>query len=224
MNVSEQLTSVRQRIVNAAIKAERNPDTIELIAVSKNHSVSLITQAWLAGQRHFGESYVQEALQKQKALAHYPLTWHFIGPLQSNKTGYVANAFSWVHSVDRYKIAKRLNDQRKPELPPLNICLQINISQESTKQGILPAHLPELAKAVITLPQLRLRGLMAIPERTNDFNKQCHVFNQVRCLFDELSACNIDTLSMGMSNDLEAAIQEGSTMVRVGTAVFGARS
>ncbi len=223
MDVSERLEVVRQRILTASKQAGRNPDTVRLIAVSKTKPTSLIWEAWLAGQQHFGESYVQEAFQKQKALAHLALCWHFIGPLQSNKTAYVANAFSWVHSVDRVKIAKRLSEQRSTQLPPLNICLQVNISQESTKSGVLPGQLSELVEAVINLPQLRLRGLMVIPKRSDNETQQRHVFGQAHRLFDDLQVYQSDTLSMGMSGDLEAAIAEGSTMLRVGAALFEPR-
>jgi pyridoxal phosphate enzyme (YggS family) len=224
MDISIRLKTVWQRIDAAEMQAKRSAGSVQLIAVSKTKSVENIIDAWLAGQRHFGESYVQEAMQKQPALAHFPISWHFIGPLQSNKTAYVANAFSWVHSVDRYKIAKRLNDHRRESLPPLNICLQINISQESTKHGIVPAQIAELAESVVELPQIRLRGLMVIPARTDDVLQQHKVFNQLRSLADQLTAFNLDALSMGMSNDFEAAIAEGATLVRVGTALFGART
>ncbi len=223
MDISARLTAVRQRISVAAEQAGRSSESIGLVAVSKTKPDWDIAQAWRLGQRHFGESYVQEAMQKQRLLAHFPICWHFIGPLQSNKTGYVANAFSWVHSVDRYKIAKRLNEHRSVKLPPLNICLQVNISQESTKSGVLPAQLAELAESVNQLPHLKLRGLMAIPARTEDFSQQRIIFREIRTLYEQLAEYKLDTLSMGMSNDLEAAVTEGATLVRVGTDLFGAR-
>ncbi len=223
MDISARLNAVRQRISVAARQAGRSSESIGLVAVSKTRSDWDIAQAWRLGQRHFGESYVQEAMQKQQLLAHFPICWHFIGPLQSNKTRYVANAFSWVHSVDRYKIAKRLSQHRSEKLPPLNICLQINISQEPTKSGVLPAQLAELAESVNQLPHLKLRGLMAIPARTDDFSQQRIIFREVRTLYEQLTEYKLDTLSMGMSNDLEAAVTEGATLVRVGTDLFGTR-
>lgn len=224
MNIPERLKAVQQRIANAAHEVGRNPDKIMLIAVSKTQPVSTMMKTWLAGQFHFGESYVQEAMQKQKAMSHFPVVWHFIGPLQSNKTARVANAFSWVHSVDRYKIAKRLSEQRNPKLPPLNICLQVNNDYEPTKHGVLPDQLPDLARSVIELPNLKLRGLMVIPKPATDLTRQRKQFREVHDLFDELTDFGLDTLSMGMSGDLEAAILEGTTMIRVGTALFGSRS
>jgi pyridoxal phosphate enzyme (YggS family) len=223
MDISARLNAVRHRISVVARQAGRSPESIGLIAVSKTKSDWDIAQAWRLGQRHFGESYVQEAMKKQRLLAHFPICWHFIGPLQSNKTRYVANAFSWVHSVDRYKIAKRLSQHRSEKLPPLNICLQINISQEPTKSGVLPAQLAELAESVNQLPHLKLRGVMAIPARTDDFSQQRIIFREVRTLYEQLTEYKLDTLSMGMSNDLEAAVTEGATLVRVGTDLFGAR-
>ncbi|MEE9345199.1 MAG: YggS family pyridoxal phosphate-dependent enzyme [Methylococcales bacterium] len=223
MDMAARLKAVRQRISLAANQAGRNPQSVTLIAVSKTQSDCDIAQAWRLGQRHFGESYVQEAMHKQQKLAHFPMSWHFIGPLQSNKTRHVANAFSWVHSVDRYKIAKRLSEHRSEQLPALNICLQVNISQEPTKSGVLPAQLPELAESVSRLPHLNLRGLMAIPARTDDLAQQRRLFRELRSLYDQLNQFNLDTLSMGMSNDLEAAVAEGATLVRVGTDLFGTR-
>lgn len=224
MEISERLKAVHQRIDFAAQQAGRSPDAVKLVAVSKTKSASMLSRAWLAGQRDFAESYVQEAMHKQKALAHFPVNWHFIGPLQSNKTAYVANAFSWVHSVDRYKIAKRLSEQRDSVLPPLNICLQINLNQERSKKGLLPDQAFDFAQAVNSLPHLKFRGLMVIPERTTDFNKQRSNFKRAKNMLNELSSFHLDTISMGMSADLEAAVLEGSTIVRVGTAVFGARN
>jgi hypothetical protein len=213
------------RIAGAAVAAGRDPATVRLLAVSKTWPAESVREAVAAGQRAFGENYVQEGVAKVEALAGLGLEWHFIGPLQSNKTRLVANSFSWVHSIDRLKIAERLSEQRDVHLPPLNVCIQVNVSGEASKSGVAPADLPALARAVAALPRLRLRGLMAIPEPTSDVALQRARFASLRMLCDELNTAGLglDTLSMGMSDDLEAAIAEGSTMVRVGTAIFGAR-
>jgi pyridoxal phosphate enzyme (YggS family) len=199
-----------------------------LLAVSKLHPAQAVREALAAGQSAFGENYVQEALDKMAALADLraAIEWHLIGPLQSNKTRAVAEAFDWVHSVDRLKIAQRLSDQRPAHLPPLNICLQINISGEASKSGLSPAEVSEIAPAVAALPRLRLRGLMSIPEPLHGPEAQRAPHRALRRLQDDLNrqGLALDTLSMGMSDDLEAAIAEGSTMVRVGTAVFGPRT
>ena len=196
-----------------------------LLAVSKTRPPGDIQAAFEAGLRDFGESYLREAVAKIDYLSDLPLTWHFIGPIQSNKTRPIAEHFQWVHSVDREKIARRLNDQRPAELPPLQVCLQVNISGEKSKSGCSPAQLPELARIVDALPMLSLRGLMAIPAATKDEARQREAFARLRMIFEELQADfpEMDTLSMGMSADLEAAIAEGSTLVRVGTAIFGPR-
>ncbi len=214
------------RIARAAVAAGRDPAGVRLLAVSKTWPAESVREAAAAGQRAFGENYVQEGVAKVEALADLGLEWHFIGPLQSNKTRLVANRFSWVHSIDRLKIAERLAEQRDVHLPPLDVCIQVNVSGEASKSGVAPADLPELARAVASLPRLRLRGLMAIPEPTPDVALQRARFASLRMLRDELNAAGLglDTLSMGMSDDLEAAIAEGSTMVRVGTAIFGARA
>ena len=214
------------RIARAAVAAGRDPAGVRLLAVSKTWPAESVREAAAAGQRAFGENYVQEGVAKVEALADLGLEWHFIGQLQSNKTRLVANRFSWVHSIDRLKIAERLAEQRDVHLPPLNVCIQVNVSGEASKSGVAPADLPELARAVASLPRLRLRGLMAIPEPTPDVALQRARFASLRMLRDELNAAGLglDTLSMGMSDDLEAAIAEGSTMVRVGTAIFGARA
>jgi len=214
------------RIANAAVAAGRDPATVRLLAVSKTWPADSVREAAAAGQRAFGENYVQEGVAKVDELAGLGLEWHFIGPLQSNKTRLVANRFSWVHSIDRLKIAERLSEQRDVHLPPLEVCIQVNVSGEASKSGVAPADLPELARAVAVLPRLRLRGLMAIPEPTPDVALQCARFASLRAMRDELNAAGLalDTLSMGMSDDLEAAIAEGSTLVRVGTAIFGARN
>lgn len=199
---------------------------MRLLAVSKTWPADSVREAAEAGQRAFGENYVQEGVAKVEALAGLGLEWHFIGPLQSNKTRLVANSFAWVHSVDRLKVAERLSGQRDVHLPPLEVCIQVNVSGEESKSGAAPDEVPELARAVAALPRLRLRGLMAIPEPTSDVALQRARFASLRQLRDQLNAggLQLDTLSMGMSDDLEAAIAEGSTMVRVGTAIFGGRA
>lgn len=214
------------RIARAAEAAGRNAAEVRLLAVSKTWPADSVREAAAAGQRAFGENYVQEGAEKVDALAALGLEWHFIGPLQSNKTRLVANRFAWVHSIDRLKIAERLSAQRDAHLPPLELCIQVNVSGEASKSGVAPAKLPALAHAVAGLPRLRLRGLMAIPEPTSDVALQRARFAALRELCDRLNAGGLalDTLSMGMSDDLEAAIAEGSTMVRVGTAIFGSRS
>ena len=214
------------RIARAAEAAGRDAAEVRLLAVSKTWPADSVREAAAAGQCAFGENYVQEGAEKVDALAGLGLEWHFIGPLQSNKTRLVANRFAWVHSIDRLKIAERLSDQRDAHLPPLEVCIQVNVSGEASKSGVAPGELPELAHAVAGLPRLRLRGLMAIPEPTSDVALQRARFATLRQLRDQLNADGLalDTLSMGMSDDLEAAIAEGSTMVRVGTAIFGSRS
>jgi pyridoxal phosphate enzyme (YggS family) len=193
-----------------------------LLAVSKTKPAQALREAYAAGLRDFGENYLQEALGKQLELADLPLIWHFIGPIQSNKTRAIAEHFDWVHSVDRLKIAQRLSEQRPAELPPLNICIQVNVSGEASKSGCTPADLPALAEAISTLPRLKLRGLMAIPEPTEDRAEQDAAFAAVQRLQASLNL-PLDTLSMGMSHDLESAIAQGATWVRIGTALFGAR-
>ncbi|VXA92205.1 putative enzyme [Pseudomonas sp. 8BK] len=210
------------RIREAAQASQRDCATVGLLAVSKTKPAAAIRQAFAAGTRNFGENYLQEALEKQAELSDLPLTWHFIGPIQSNKTKPIAEHFAWVHSVDRLKIAQRLSDQRPAHLPPLNICLQVNVSGEASKSGCNPDELPALAQAVTQLPNLRLRGLMTIPEPTDDPSEQRAAFARLRELQQDLNL-DLDTLSMGMSHDLEAAIAEGATWVRIGTALFGAR-
>ena len=227
--ITTRLGAVRARLEQACRDAERRPDAVELLAVSKTQPAEAVRAAHAAGQRAFGENYVQEALDKIAALADLrsELTWHLIGPLQSNKTRVVAESFDWVHSVDRLKIAERLNDQRPAHLPALNVCLQVNISGEPSKSGLTPTQVLSLACAVDALPRLRLRGLMAIPEPAADLAAQRAPHAALRALFEDLKASGLsrlDTLSMGMSADLEAAVLEGATIVRVGTAVFGARA
>ena len=220
--IANNIAKVAARIREAAQAAARNPDQVHLLAVSKTQPAAAIRQACQAGLHDFGENYLQEALEKQADLADLPLTWHFIGPIQSNKTKAIAEHFDWVHSVDRLKIAQRLSDQRPESLPPLNICLQVNVSGEASKSGCEPQDVPQLAHAIAALPRLRLRGLMAIPEPTDDPTEQRAAFARLRHLQAELQM-DLDTLSMGMSQDLEAAIAEGATWVRIGTALFGAR-
>ena len=204
--------------------AGRDKRSVQLLAVSKTKPATDIAIAYQAGQRHFGESYLQEALKKQQELAAFDISWHFIGPIQSNKTKAIAAHFSWVHSVDRLKIAKRLSEQRPVHLPALNICLQVNISAETTKSGVTLAELPQLIKQVSVLPNIKLRGVMAIPESESDYENQRQPFRLLYQAVKQLDIAELDTFSFGMTGDLKAAIAEGSTIVRIGTALFGARS
>jgi pyridoxal phosphate enzyme (YggS family) len=220
--IAENIAKVGVRIREAAQASQRDCATVGLLAVSKTKPAAAIRQAFAAGVRDFGENYLQEALEKQRELGDLPLIWHFIGPIQSNKTKAIAEHFAWVHSVDRLKIAQRLSDQRPAHLPALNICLQVNVSGEPSKSGCNPDELPALAQAVTQLPNIRLRGLMTIPEPTDDLACQHAAFARLRELQDGLGL-GLDSLSMGMSHDLEAAIAEGATWVRIGTALFGAR-
>ena len=219
------LQAVRQAILQTALAAKRDPSRIKLLAVSKTFPGAAMREAYAAGQCEFGESYVQEALDKLKELGDLQIVWHFIGPIQSNKTRAIAENFSWVHGVDRLKIAQRLSGQRPPELPPLNICLQVNVSGEESKSGVAPQELAELARQVSILPHLKLRGLMAIPAPVEDETAQRRAFAQLRHLSEAIVSQGIalDTLSMGMSHDFAAAIQEGATIIRIGTAIFGNR-
>jgi len=221
--IAENISTLAERIHNAAQAAQRDPASVGLLAVSKTKPASDLREAHAAGLRDFGENYLQEALGKQAQLSDLPLIWHFIGPIQSNKTRAIAEHFDWVHSVDRLKIAQRLSEQRPAERPPLNICIQVNVSGEASKSGCTPEDLPALAQAISDLPNIRLRGLMAIPEPTEDSDEQNAAFAAVRSLQDQLNL-PLDTLSMGMSHDLEAAIAQGATWVRIGTALFGARN
>lgn len=222
---AQNIAKVSARIRASAQKCDRDAAEITLLCVSKTQPASAVRAAWQAGARDFGENYLQEALQKIAALADLPLCWHFIGPLQSNKTRAVAENFSWVHSVDREKIARRLSAQRPPQLPPLQICLQVNISGEESKAGVAVDDLAGLAAAVAALPGLQLRGLMAIPRGGLTGEQQRQPFADLRRALEALQQQHpqLDTLSMGMSADLEAAIAEGATMVRVGTDIFGPR-
>jgi pyridoxal phosphate enzyme (YggS family) len=221
--IAENISTLAERIRSAAQAVQRDPASVGLLAVSKTKPASDLREAYDAGLRDFGENYLQEALGKQAELSDLPLIWHFIGPIQSNKTRAIAEHFAWVHSVDRLKIAQRLSEQRPPELPPLNICIQVNVSGEASKSGCSPEALPALAQAISALPNLKLRGLMAIPEPTDDRDEQNASFAAVSTLQAQLGL-PLDTLSMGMSHDLEAAIAQGATWVRIGTALFGARN
>ena len=223
--IGERRGEVLARIEAAARAAGRDPSAVSLLAVSKTWPAAAVREAAAAGQRAFGENYVQEGVDKVEALHDLGLEWHFIGPLQSNKTRPVANAFDWVHCIDRIKIAERLSMQRDVHLPALNVCIQVNVSGEDSKSGVAPDEVAALAQAVAALPRLRLRGLMCIPEPTEDLELLRSRFAVLRRLRDELAAAGLalDTLSMGMSHDIEPAIAEGATIVRVGTAIFGER-
>ena len=220
--IADNIAQVEARIRAAALAVQRDVTSVHLLAVSKTKPAAALREAYAAGLRDFGENYLQEARAKQVELADLPLCWHFIGPIQSNKTRDIAEHFAWVHSVERIKIAQRLSQQRPNELPPLNICIQVNVSGEASKSGCTPADLPALAEAINGLPRLKLRGLMAIPEPTDDRAEQDAAFAKVRELQHSLGM-GLDTLSMGMSHDLESAIAQGATWVRIGTALFGAR-
>ncbi|HAO33637.1 MAG TPA: YggS family pyridoxal phosphate-dependent enzyme [Candidatus Competibacteraceae bacterium] len=224
--LAERLHAVLARIRDAERRFQRPPGSVRLLAVGKTRPAAAIADLAAAGQRCFGENYLQEALTKMAELAALDLEWHFIGPIQANKTRAIAESFSWAHSVDRLKIAERLSAQRPARPPPLNICLQINISRESSKHGLDPAELPAVARAVSALPRLRLRGLMAIPAPSTDLAAQREPFARLRALQERLIAEGLllDTLSMGMTDDLEAAVAEGSTLARIGTALFGPRA
>ena len=219
------LQTVRDRIVAACKAAGRNPAEVTLLAVSKTFGAEAVQAAYAAGQTAFGENYIQEAVDKITALRDLPLVWHCIGPIQSNKTRLVAEHFDWVHSIDRLKIAQRLSEQRPEHLPPLQVCIQVNVDGGETKSGVSPTDLSDLAQAVAALPRLQLRGLMTIPEPAETDAQMRAVHRQAKNLFEQLRAQGLplDTLSMGMSADMAAAIAEGSTMVRVGTAIFGKR-
>lgn len=230
--IRENLQALKARIARAAAAAGRDPASVRLLAVSKTHPAPCIEQAFAAGQRAFGENYVQEAVAKMDALAGLlgaerarELEWHLIGPLQSNKTRIAAERFAWVHTLEGERIAHRLSEQRPSQLPALNVLVQVNVSGEASKSGVPPGEAEALARSVAALPRLQLRGLMAIPEPTPDVDVQRARFRSVRELYDRLCAGGLalDTLSMGMSDDLEAAVAEGATMVRVGTAIFGPR-
>lgn len=226
MTIQSNLTKIQQRIREAEEQFNRKPGSVLLLAVSKNRSVDEIREAIRCGQRSFGESYVSEAVPKIEALSREKIEWHFVGPIQSNKTQLIARHFDWVHSVDRVKIAERLHDSRSPLLHSLNVCIQVKLGGELTKSGVLPENLLSLAQKIVTLPNLKLRGLMTIPPQSDDFQPQRTYFNQLNQLVNDLNrrGFDMDTLSMGMSGDFIAAIAEGSTIIRVGTAIFGHRS
>jgi pyridoxal phosphate enzyme (YggS family) len=225
VSIAENIFRVGQQIAEAARACARAPESVTLLAVSKTQSAATVREAFEAGQRHFGENYVQEALEKISALPLQGLVWHFIGPIQSNKTRDIAAHFAWVHSVDRLKIATRLNEQRPAGMAPLNVCIQVNISAEDSKSGVALSEVEALCEALQDLPQLRLRGLMAIPAPCGDPVRQRAVYAPLAALLRQLQTRfpDMDTLSIGMSGDFATAIAEGSTLVRVGTAIFGAR-
>ena len=224
--IENNLRAVRDRIALACRAAGRDASAVTLLAVSKTFGVDAVLTAHAAGQTAFGENYIQEAVQKIAALRHLPLQWHCIGPIQSNKTRLVAEHFDWVHTVDRLKVAQRLSEQRPRALAPLQVCIQVNADGGASKSGVLPEEALALAQQVAALPGLRLRGVMSIPEPAPDFESACALFMPVRAVFNALNAQGLalDTLSMGMSADMEAAIQCGSTLVRVGSAIFGGRT
>lgn len=223
--IANALTELKARIASLETIYGRPEGGVRLLAVSKTKPPEAVAAAFRAGQRDFGENHLQDAQTKLDALADLPIVWHFIGPIQSNKTRHIAEQFAWTHSLDRLKIARRLNDQRPPDLPPLNVCIQVNISGEASKSGVLPEELAQLASTVAALPRLELRGLMAIPRPEPDLTAQRAPFRRLREALKGLNdqGFKLDTLSMGMTDDMEAAIAEGATIVRVGTAVFGAR-
>jgi pyridoxal phosphate enzyme (YggS family) len=222
-SISDNLHQVRAQIDAAAQRFGRDPADIQLLAVSKTKPAALVLDAFKAGQRCFGENYLQDALPKIQALAEYPLEWHYIGPLQSNKTRAIAENFAWLHSLDTLKHARRLSEQRPAKLPPLNVCIQVNISREAQKAGVLLEALDDFAGQVLELPGLKLRGLMTLPAYSEDFAQQRQAFRALRAALEHLPM-RLDVLSMGMSGDLDAAIAEGATIVRIGTAIFGART
>lgn len=224
--IAQNFQTVQSRLAAACHAAGRQRSAVCLLAVSKTFDAGAVAQAHAAGQIAFGENYIQEAVQKIEALRHLGLQWHCIGPVQSNKTRLVAEHFDWVQSVDRLKTAQRLSEQRPGHLAPLQVCIQVNADGGATKSGVLPQDALALAQQVAALPNLRLRGIMSIPEPAPDFAAACAVFASIKAVFDRLNTAglSLDTLSMGMSADMEAAIRSGSTMVRVGTAIFGGRS
>lgn len=223
-SIAQRLTALQHRIHHAEAAANRPAGSVQLVAVSKTKPAAAIVQAYLAGQRHFGENYVQEAIAKQAELGAFDITWHFIGPIQSNKTKAIAQHFAWVHSVGRLKIAERLNEQRPAHLPALKVCLQVNISRESSKSGIMLEDLSDLVSGVQALPRLQLCGVMAVPEPAATDALQRLPFKTLFQAVKQLQQPTLTTFSMGMSDDLEAAIAEGSTLIRVGSALFGRRS
>ncbi len=224
-DLTQRYQNILEKITQAEIQYQREPGSVNLIAVSKTKPAEMIREMASLGQQAFGENYLQEAIAKQQELKDLDLEWHFIGHIQSNKTKDIAYNFDWAHGVDRYKIAKRLSDQRSDDSPALNICLQVNLEAEQTKSGLAPEEVIELAKQVSLLPNIKLRGLMAIPSPNNPFEKQRQLFSQLRKLLEAVNqtGLNLDILSMGMTDDMQAAIAEGATHIRIGTALFGAR-
>jgi PLP dependent protein len=224
MTIAQRIEYIRSQIKEHCRACDRDPETVLLLAVSKTKPAKDIAAAYQSGLRHFGENYCQEALLKQQALGAYDITWHFIGPIQNNKTRHIAQHFSWVHSVDSLRIATRLNEQRPADLPLLNVCLQVNVSGEQSKSGITLDGMPALCTAIAALPRLRLRGVMAIPAPQDDFGQQRLPYKALVQAVAELKQPGLDTFSFGMTGDLKAAISEGSTIVRIGTALFGSRN
>ncbi len=225
IRVTENFRKIQDLLAKAAVNAGRSPDEIRLLAVSKKKPPEAVLEAYAAGQRDFGENFVQEGLDKIRRVGRDDAIWHFVGHLQANKTGPVARHFQWVHTIDRLKIARRLSDQRPDDAAPLNVCIEVNIDEEVSKSGVSPAQVAELAQAVAQLPRLELRGLMCLPAVRQDFEEQRRPFARLREMLQSLneSGLAMDTLSMGMSGDYAAAIYEGATIVRIGTAIFGAR-
>jgi len=223
--IAQQITAVRQNISDIAKKCGRNPSLISLVAVSKTRPATDIVAAYQAGQKDFGENYLQEAQEKISSLQHLPLVWHFIGSIRSNKTRSIAENFDWVHTLSSFKHAQRISDQRPAQLPPINACIQVNISHEDSKSGVEPGQTEHLAGQISQLTGIKLRGLMAIPQASSDKQHQRQAFAQLASLMARLNnrGFELDTLSMGMSGDMETAIEEGATMVRIGTAIFGER-
>ena len=226
MTIGENIQTIGERIRAAEQRFGREPGSVQLLAVSKKHPAAAIREAFAVGQRYFGENYVQEMTEKAVELTDTGIEWHFIGPIQSNKTKAIAATARWVHSVDSLKVAQRLSAQKPASAPAINVCLQVNISDEASKSGVAPSQVPELARQITLLPGLKLRGLMAIPAPEHEFDRQRAVFAQVRLLQQDLNAQGfaLDTLSMGMTDDMEAAIAEGATIVWIGTAIFGCRN
>ena len=224
-SIAQSLEKIRNRVTLLERRYDRPPDAVRVLAVSKTKPPEAVRAAAEARQREFGENQVQDALTKLGALGDLDLVWHFIGPIQSNKTQAIAARFDWVHSIDRTKIARRLNDQRPENLLPLDVCIQVNVSEESSKSGVDPDHVEELAQVVSELPRLKLRGLMTLPRPCDHLEEQRRPFAALRGMLETLNARGfaLDTLSMGMTNDMEAAIAEGATIIRIGTAIFGAR-
>jgi hypothetical protein len=224
-SIAQSLEKIRNRVTVLERRYERAPGAVRVLAVSKTKPPEAVRAAARMGQRDFGENHVQDALTKLDVLGDLDLVWHFIGPIQSNKTRVVASRFDWVHSIDRTKIAQRLNQQRPEDLAPLNVCIQVNVSGESSKSGVQPEQVGELARFVSRLPRLVLRGLMTVPRACDDLKEQRRPFAALRALLEAQNAhgLDLDTLSMGMTNDMEAAIAEGATIIRIGTAIFGAR-